>query len=123
MMACVPGFVKVMWQSTWVVVIESVSKENGTGSGSPGCRSRTSKSTELLRTLGGVPVFSRPIGKPSLARASDRPTAAPRSVLETDMQETAQERAGRDHRAAGLERPAGGQDDTAQNAVLDTEVD
>ncbi len=61
MMAWVSGVVRVMWQSTWGVVIASVIIEKGSGGLSPGWRSRTAQSMVLPSRRGGVPVLRRPI--------------------------------------------------------------
>ena len=102
MRAWVAGVVAVMWQATWGVVIRSVRKENGTGGSSPGCISRPAQSIVRPSSRGGVPVFSRPSGKPSRARVAARPSegASPTrpagDLLLADMDEAAQEGAGGD---------------------------
>ena len=50
----------------------SVVKEKGSGSGSLSCRSSFEKSIVDARNLGGVPVFIRPISKPSSRSDSAR---------------------------------------------------
>ena len=52
----------------------SLSKENGIISVSPGCSSNTEKSIVGRKTLGGVPVFRRPVTKPNLFNTSVSPT-------------------------------------------------
>jgi hypothetical protein len=47
------------------VVIAWVRKEKGSGGSSPGCDCSEAQSMVFPSSLGGVPVFSRPMGKPN----------------------------------------------------------
>ncbi len=65
---CVSADVAEKYDGSRSVRSFSVVKEKGRGSGSLSCRSKREKSMEEARSLGGVPVFMRPISKPSSLR-------------------------------------------------------
>ena len=65
MMAWVAGVVWVMWQAICGVAIESVRNENGWGGSSPRCSWRPLQSMVRPSSRAGVPVFSRPMRRPS----------------------------------------------------------
>jgi hypothetical protein len=69
--SCVFPHVAVMWQATWSTASDSVRKENGLGGESPSCTTSSSQSIESALSLGGVPVFRRPRGRPTDLNDSD----------------------------------------------------
>src|SRR5580704_14455658 len=63
--ACVSALVCVMWHANCGPGnLGRERYENVSGTGLGGCASVREKSTDLLCTRGGVPVLSRPVGKP-----------------------------------------------------------
>ena len=64
MIAWVAAVVVVIPHWTCGVSIAAVRNENGIGSASPACISRALQSMVRPSSLGGVPVFSRPMAKP-----------------------------------------------------------
>ena len=125
MMSCVAAVVRVMWQSTCGVVIAAVIVENGSGGSSPGCRSRLAQSIVRPSRRGGVPVFSRPSRRPGarqrLRQADARRLAMPagRRRRLAEMDQPAQERAGRQHDRRGCDLAAVRQPHAGDAAVCD----
>ena len=113
MISCVRALVCVIQHGTWrgCCAARPMNENTGTGS-SPGCSVIAEKSMLRPSMRGGVPVFSRPTGKLQLAqpaRETDRRRVARPAaliVLQADVDQPRQERAGRQHHRARCEAHA-----------------